>query len=195
MSRKRSLEACLEFCTLKCKLSKLTKTGGVLKLLKDRVEAAHELFKRTTLFLRAFRLERKSCSPWNQTYQREGGRGLLFAHSFCFGLTATSARSGKQLMPIPHQSVFRGEICSPSSSMRCHPCALPSPIPTHCKISCPQTFFWPPCAPCNLCQCLSVKFAMTWDVAPSCGHEPQFESRFLSFHQQAHLKMQLFFRS
>ena len=51
MSCKRRLDRAVpvEFCTLKCKL---TKTD--LNLLKENVVAAHELFKRTTLLLRAF---------------------------------------------------------------------------------------------------------------------------------------------
>lgn len=59
MSRKRPLETCLEFFTLKYKLAKLIKSGDVLKLLKEKVAVAHELFKRTTFFLRAFFVERK----------------------------------------------------------------------------------------------------------------------------------------
>ena len=100
---------------------------------------------------------------------------LLFAHSSCFGLTATSARSGKQYWcwyPIGLYFTVK------SVALHLHPCALPSPIFTRCRISCHRTFFWPPCAPHRFVPVPLCQLAMTRDVAPSCGHEPRFEYRF-----------------
>lgn len=68
MTRKRLLEEHLEFCTVKCKLNSLKVSSGVLKLLKERVVLAHELFKRTTLFLRSFCLDRRLVPEVNLSF-------------------------------------------------------------------------------------------------------------------------------
>ena len=57
-SKRRKLKEELKFCTLKCKLKRITKSSNVLSRVKDEVVLAHEVFKRALFFMRLFFLEK-----------------------------------------------------------------------------------------------------------------------------------------
>ena len=52
--KKRKLKEEVNFCTLKCKLKLIVRSGEVPSRLETEVVLAHEIFKRTTFFFRLF---------------------------------------------------------------------------------------------------------------------------------------------
>ena len=64
MSKRRKKEGITyTFCTIKCKLRAVTKSSAVTDRLNEVAILAHDIFKRASLFLRAYCLQATSFPP------------------------------------------------------------------------------------------------------------------------------------